>query len=156
MSKAAVLSETISPYTILYVLLTAPVVSCPHCPRWARGRHGASSEAASKPEAPRPCRHVSSLPPPRPTQCPQPGRGGNSVFRVEPACAERTEMPRASEASASGPRARGRKWSQPSHLRTRLRARGRGQRADPRISADLLFAHNGKAVLNVCERLGYW
>lgn len=104
MSAAAVLSETISPYTVLYVLLMEPVHSCPHCPRWARGRRGARSEAASEPEAARTCRRVPSLPT-RPTRCPQPWRGGSAVCRVEPACAERAELPGASS-SASGPRAR--------------------------------------------------
>ena len=129
MVKAAVLSETVSAYTILYVLLTAPVVSCPHCPCWARCRHGASSEAASKPEARRPCRHVSSPPAadPVPTARTRRARclpGGARVCRAHGDA-------QGLRASASGPRARGRKWSQPSHLRTRARARGRGERADP-------------------------
>lgn len=50
----------------------------------------------------------------------------------------------------------GREWSQLSHLRTGARARGRGEGADPRVSADLLYPRNGKAVFNVGERLGYW
>ena len=154
MFRAAVLSETISAYTILYVLLTAPVVSCPHCPRWARGRHGASSEAASKPEARRPCRHVSSLPQ-RPTQCPRPGRGGNAVFRVGPACAERTETPRASEPAPLG-RVPGPEVIPAVTSQNKGKSQGPRGESRPRISADLLFRHNGKAVFNVCERLGYW
>ena len=92
--------------------------------------------------------------PQRPTQCPQPGRGGHAVFRVEPACAERTETPRASEPAPLG-RVPGPEVIPAVTSQNKSKSEGPRGESRPRISADLLFRHNGKAVFNVCERLGY-